>query len=586
MNYELNSKQTDRSFWQTLKSFWPFFSDQKRNLFSSIVFLLVNSIANLVSPMIIGIAIDQYIQKNDFKGLLMISGILLIIYAISLITTYYQTKIMGVIGQRLLYKLRNAVFNKIQELPVEFFNLNKSGDLISRINNDTDKLNQFFSQSLMRFVGSFFMMIGTAIFILSIHFQLGLMALAPALFLLVFTKLVSAWVKRQNAVNLKAVGSMSAEIQESLDNFKVIVAFNRREFFRDKFADVNQENFSSSIKAGYANNIFTPVYGLAANLAQILVLFYGIYLISIGNFTVGLLISYISYISRFYDPIRQIAGMWSAFQVALAGWDRISAILSLESNLPLLSESKKQLKKADLSVLSFQNVSFRYSNGEEVLHKISFELERGKTYALVGPTGGGKTTTASLMARLYDPTAGEVLLNGQDIRSYTIEERAQKIGFILQEPFLFSGNIRENILYGNERYSKYSNEELGKILSEHHLERLLARFDRGLETPVVGSGDSISLGQRQLIAFMRAVLRDPELLILDEATANVDTVTEQLLEDILDTLSSTTTKVIIAHRLNTIENADQIFFINSGRVILAGSLEHALSMLLKQKRSS
>lgn len=586
MNYELSSKQPNRSFWQTLKSFWPFFSDQKKDLISSIFFLLFNSVTNLISPIIIGIAIDKYIQKGDYHGVIMTAVVLLIVYVLSLVTSYFQTKIMGAIGQRLLFKLRNAVFAKLQELPVEFFNLNKSGDLISRINNDTDKLNQFFSQALMRFVGSFFMMVGTAIFILYLHPKLGIVALSPALLLLIFTQLISAWVKRQNAINLTAVGNMSAEIQESLDNFKVIVAFNRRDFFSEKFNTVNQENFDSSISAGYANNLFTPVYGLAANLAQILVLFYGIYLISIGDFTVGVLISYISYISRFYDPIRQIAGMWSTFQIALAGWDRILAILSLKSNLPMLAEVTDEVKDSDSAVLSFQNVSFRYADGEEVLHKINFELEAGKTYALVGPTGGGKTTTASLMARLYDPTAGKVLLNGRDIRSYNSEERTQKIGFILQEPFLFSGTIRDNILYGNERYLQYSNQELSKILSTHHLERLLARFNQGLETLVTSNGDSISLGQKQLIAFMRIVLRDPELLILDEATANVDTMTEQLLEDILNTLPKSTTKVVIAHRLNTIENADQIFFINSGTATLAGSLKHALAMLLKQKRSS
>jgi ATP-binding cassette, subfamily B, bacterial len=220
------------------------------------------------------------------------------------------------------------------------------------------------------------------------------------------------------------------------------------------------------------------------------------------------------------------------------------------------------------------------------LHHIDFNLERGKTYAFVGPTGGGKTTTASLLSRLYDTSKGQVWLDGKDIRSYTPEERVQKIGFILQEPFLFSGTVRENILYGNKEYENYSSEELTQLLHDTGLDLLMQRFDEGLDTRVDIIGDGISLGQKQLIAFMRAVLRKPDLLILDEATANIDTVTEQMLEGIIEKLPATTTKVIIAHRLNTIASADEIYFVNSGQVIRAGSLEDAVDMLMKNKVAS
>ncbi|GAA3933097.1 ATP-binding cassette domain-containing protein [Chitinophaga oryziterrae] len=587
MNYNLNkiaaAPQQKATTGRALRKLLSFLGPEKRRLINAFFTIMISSGINLTIPFLVGHTIDKYVQTKQYNGILLYSGILFIMFLISLTTSYVQTRLMGGVGQRMLYSLRNAVFTKLQELPIAFFNQNKTGDLISRINNDTDKLNQFFSQSLMQFIGGIVSMVGAGIFLLCINLRLGLATLAPGLLLLVFTRLISPWVKRKNAANMKSTGSMSSEIQESLSNFKVIIAFNRRDYFRKRFATANKEQYKTAVSAGLVNNIFMPVFSLCANLAQLSVLAYGIYLISTGQFTIGLLISYLSYATYFYNPIRQLAALWTNFQVAMAGWDRISQILNLESNLKVVPSDKKE---EDTALITFKNVNFSYPDGKDILHNINFRLEKGKTYALVGPTGGGKTTTASLIARLYDATDGEVLLQGKDIRSYSPEERTQKIGFILQEPFLFTGTIRENIIYGNKNYADYTSEQLMDVMEKANLHTLLERFDEGLDTKVVSSGESVSLGQKQLIAFMRAVLRDPELLVLDEATANIDTVTEQLLEDILKRLPEQTTRVIIAHRLNTIENADEIFFVNDGEIIRAGSFNHAMNMLLQHERST
>ena len=587
MNYNLNqsSDKTEQkaSNLASLRKLIALIGEERRNLIVAFGAIFLNAGLSLLGPYLIGYTIDTYIQAKQFHGVLVFAGILLALYIVAFIVNYIQMRMMGGIGQRMLYSLRNAVFNKLQELPVDFFNQNKAGDLISRINNDTDKVNQFFSQSLMQFIGSTITMTGAGIILLCINLPLGLAALTPALIVWIFTKIVSPWVKRRNAASMKSTGSLSAEIQESLTNFKVIIAFNRRDYFRKRFEEVNHDNYTKSVQAGIANNVFTPVYTLAANIGQLIVLTLGIFLILKGHFSIGLLISFIAYVTNFYNPLRQLAALWANFQVAMAGWDRISLLLSLETNLLVIEDPKCETAK---SYLHFKNVSFKYPNGKEVLHKVSFDLERGKTYAFVGPTGGGKTTTASLIARLYDASRGTILLDGKDIRSYKSEERARKIGFILQEPFLFSGTVRDNILYGNMEYKNFSNIQLSEAISEAGLESLLARFDQGLDTKVQTTGDGISLGQKQLIAFMRAVLRKPELLILDEATANIDTVTEQLLDIILKKLPESTTRVIIAHRLNTIENADEIFFVNIGKVIPAGSFNDAINLLLHGKVES
>jgi ATP-binding cassette subfamily B protein len=587
MNYDLN-----QASWKTtgkipvlasLSKLITIISGERRNLTIAFSAIFLNAGLSLLGPYLVGHTIDTYVQSKNFQGVLLFSGILLTIYTIAFVVNYAQMRMMGGIGQRMLFRLRNSIFNKLQELPLDFFNQNKAGDLISRINNDTDKVNQFFSQSLMQFIGSLITMTGAGILLLVINLPLGLAALSPAIILWIFTKTVSPWVRKKNEASLRSLGLLSAEIQESLANFRVVIAFNRRDYFRKRFNDVNQENYKRSVHAGIANNILTPVYTFGANIGQLIVLSLGIWMIIRGYFSVGLLISFIAYISNFYNPLRQMAALWANFQLALAAWDRISFLLTFENNLEII-EGESEVKKE--SYIHFGDVSFSYPNGKEVLHRVSFNLQKGRTYAFVGPTGGGKTTTASLIARLYDATKGTILLDGRDIRSYTPCERASRIGFILQDPLLFTGTVRDNILYGNPECSGLTNGQMEEALEDLQLTSLLKRFDNGLDTPVRMSGDGISLGQKQLIAFMRAILRKPELLILDEATANIDTVTEQQLEKILEKLPESTTRVIIAHRLNTIENADEIFFVNSGKIIAAGSFKEALSLLMQEKIDS
>lgn len=586
MNYNLNQlaqQKQKASTYAALKSLLQLIAHERQRLLLALAAILLNSTLNLLGPYLIGHTIDTYVVSKQYHGVLVFSGILLSMYLVALFTSYFQTKLMGGVGQRMLFTLRNAIFNKLEVLPVAFFNANKAGDLISRVNNDTDKLNAFFSQSLMQFIGSIVTMVGAGVFLLVINIKLGLAALLPALVIVLFTKVVSPWVKKKNAANMNSVGGMSAEIQESLSNFKVIIAFNRRDYFRERFQAANTTNYRTAVGAGLANNIFLPVYSLLSSLAQLIVLLYGIHLIAAAEFSIGLLVSYLAYAVNFYNPLRQLASLWTSFQVALAGWDRIAVILALNTDMPVVPA---EAATATDAVIELQQVHFGYQQGKEILHNVSLQLQRGKTYALVGPTGGGKTTTASLIARLYDPVSGMVLLNGRDIRSYTAEERTAKIGFILQEPFLFAGTVKDNIVYGNEAYREYDNAQLEQVIKEAGLENLLTLFEKGLDTAVTSGGDSISLGQKQLIAFIRAVLRKPEVLILDEATANIDTVTEQLLEDILSKLPAATTRIIIAHRLNTIENADEIFFVNSGEVTKAGSFDDAVNKLLHGKRAS
>lgn len=577
-----NSEKKATTF-ASLRKLFALLTEEKGRFALSLLALLFTSVLSLATPWVFGRAIDTSVAAHDYPGVLRAC---LVLFAMSVLTfgaSYLQMRLMGGIGQTVLFRLRQRLFEKLQALPIAFFNENKTGDLISRVNGDTDKLSQFFSETLVRFMGSLVLILGTAIFLLALHPRLGAVALIPALVLFLLTRVLSPWVKQRNARSLASVGNLSAEIQESLAHFKVIVAFHRRDYFQQRFQKTNEENYSASLRAGIANTVFTPLYDLASSSAQLAVLAYGLFLITRGQLTLGLFLSFFLYLDRFYSPLRQIAMLWSSFQLAFASWDRIAAILDYPAALPIVKGSSS---KTSSPLLEFRSVDFQYPNGAIVLKHLSLTLETGKTYALVGPTGGGKTTTASLMARLYDPTNGLVLFRGRDLRSYPAETRTKEIGFILQEPFLFMGTLLSNLFYGHPTYGHASAATQKKHLQKQGFDTLLQRFDQGLETPVDPTKDTLSLGQKQLIAFMRAVLREPSLLILDEATANIDTVTEQLLEDILQRLPKETTKVIIAHRLNTIENADEIFFVNNGEVRAAGSWQQAVDLLLHQKRTS
>lgn len=566
-----------------VRQFLVFLTDEKLKLSFAFLAIIINSIANIAAPFLLGYTIDHFIQKKDLTGITQYSLILIGVYLIVLVTSYLQTMIMGRLGQDVLYKLRNELFAKIQSLPLAFFNQNKLGDLISRINNDTDKLNQFFSQSLIQFVGTIFTIIGIGIFIFFINFELALVTLSTAFVLLIVTYGISPWINKQNRLSLQALGGLSAEIQESLNYFKVIISFERRDFFKENFNTANRENFTSSVRSGIANNITSPLYDFSGNIAMLLVLSFGIYLIIYGQLTVGLLVSFLSYTDRFYTPLRQMASIWSNAQLALAGWNRIFEILRLKSDMPILPDEKVEETP---HIMQFKHVQFGYIADKHILHDVNFTFDRSKTYAIVGPTGGGKSTIASLMARLYDPQQGRIYFEGRDIRVYNPAELSIKIGFILQDQYLFTGTVGENITYGNPQYPIYSKDKLEKELNTLDLTVLIEKFEDGLNTKVTPTTETISLGQKQLISFIRAIIRQPDLLIMDEATANIDTVTEELLQNIIDKLPSETTKVIIAHRLNTIKNADEIYFVNNGSVQTAESFEKSIELITKSKRNS
>ena len=565
--------------WHTIQ---PLFVGEGWNMVIIVFTVLINIGTSVATPYIITRAIDGPIANKDIQTLAIMSGGLVLLFIISAIAAYGQARIMGYVSQRVLFRLRGTVFSSLQSLPIDFFNRNKAGDLISRINNDTNKINQFLSEGVLRFTSLFFSLIGIAAMMIYLNWQLASIVLLLTGVIILITRIATPYIEGINKKSLVDQGSLSSEIQEGLTNFNALVAFQIQDYFKDHFTSISEKVYKAKTKANILNEGIAPLYNFTAHIAQIILLIVGIRFILAGSITIGLLIGFLAYAQKFFEPLRILGSIVGSLQSALAAWTRVREIISLESNL-IIEEANDNSENKSNELLAFKDISFGYDE-DLIIHNMSFILEKGKTYALVGPTGGGKSTTASLMARLYDPQQGIIELKNRDIRSYTEEERTNSIGFILQEPFLFTGTIGDNLRYGNSELLNSSDEELLDKLKSHNLTELMYTFDNGIETIIENNG--ISIGQKQIISFIRTLLREPELLILDEATANIDTVTEQNLQSILSQLPDTTTKVIIAHRLNTIKKADQIFFISGGILTPAENFDSALNLIQNQEGRS
>ncbi|MBE0573746.1 ABC transporter ATP-binding protein, partial [Candidatus Dojkabacteria bacterium] len=403
MDYNLNNKEEKTGLLKTIKSFNLFISGEIKAMGLALTMVIVTSLTSILGPKLQGDALDDLLSNRDLNTLLAFVGLMALVYIIGALASFLQIYITGKLGQRVLFKLRNVIFNKLQMLPLAFFNANRGGDLISRINNDTDKVNSFLSEYLIRLLGSIFVLVGIAISMFVLNIQLAAVTLSVTVILFVITQVISPILKRLNRVSLDATGNLSAQIQEGLSAFKVIIAFNRRDYFADKFQEFNEKNYLASIKADIASQFLKPIYDLASSAAQVIVVVYGLSLVTRGEITFGLLFTFFTYTQRFYDPLRMMAQIWSNVQLALAAWSRINQVLKLESNLRVVeSSSNTDTGSQSINAIEFEDVNFGYQNEDPILKNVNLELEKGKTYALVGPTGGGKSTTASLMVRLYD----------------------------------------------------------------------------------------------------------------------------------------------------------------------------------------
>ena len=543
----------------------------RRTLAWVFVLVMLGAVAQAGGPWLIGRAIDRFILQGNLAGLSRTMLLLLGVYALGAFASRGQVYGVGSVAQRLLASMRKRIFDRLQHLPLRYFDRRPVGDLMSRVTNDVDTLNQLFSQGLTQLLGSIFSLVGILVAMLVLQWNLALACFAIIPVMLLTTAFFARRARRAFRLTRETVGDVTAGLQEDIVGVREAQAFNRTERNIARFRERNAANRDANVQAVTITSAFSPAIDVLSTLATALVIGYGGYLVFAGSLSVGVLTAFLIYVQQFFRPVQLASQFYAQAQSALAGAERIYEILDEDP------ERADPPDSAETGVaegcISFEDVMFAYDPGRPVLHAVSFEVEPGQTVALVGPTGAGKTTIASLIPRFYDVTGGAVRVDGRDVREYARRSLRRNIGVVLQEPFLFSGTIAENIGYGRDDATREEVEAAARAVDAHGF---IAGLPGGYDTVLGEGGGSLSQGQRQLLSFARAVLTNPRILILDEATSNIDTRTEAVIQGALATLLQGRTSVVIAHRLSTIRNADLILAIKDGRIAERGTHQELL----------
>ena len=544
----------------------------KSPLAYAMVLVLLGAASQAGGPALIGITIDRYIlEGGDRTMLFVMMGVLLAIYGVGALAQRGQTYQVGSIGQSVLATIRGRIFDRLQHLPLRYFDKRPVGDLMSRVLNDVDTLNQLFSQGIAQLLGSLFSLVGILLAMFLLQWNLALASFLIIPLMLFLTAFFARRARRAFRVTRQTVGDVTANLQEDIVGVREAQAFNRTEANIERFRERNAANRAANVEAVAITSAFAPTIDVLSTLSIALVIGYGGYLVFDGSMSLGILTAFVLYVQQFFRPIQLISQLYTQLQAALAGAERIYNILDEEPEPPDPPDATELGETQGR--ISFDDVTFAYDPGRPVLRNIDLEIEPGQTIALVGPTGAGKTTIASLIPRFYDATKGSVKIDGRDVRSLARKDLRAGIGIVLQEPFLFSGTVAENIGYGKDDPTQ---EEIENAASTVNAHGFITELPDGYDTVLGEGGGSLSQGQRQLLSFARALLTDPRILILDEATSNIDTRTEAIIQKALGTLLEGRTSIVIAHRLSTIRNADLILAVENGRIAERGTHDELL----------
>jgi ATP-binding cassette subfamily B protein len=479
---------------------------------------------------------------------------------------YVQQYSMANIGHGILLTLRNQMFGHLQQLSLSFYDRNEVGRIMSRVQNDVGSLQELLSNGVLLVFADLITLVGIIVIILTMDYRLALLTMTVIPFLAVVMILWQNYSKMAFLRVRQAISIVNADLQENISGARVIQSLSRENVNFQRFDNMNETNFDANVSATRLAGALQPIVELLMGIALALVIIYGGSQVLHGKLLVGSLVGFVLYTQRFFDPIRDLSVWYTELQRAMAGGQRIFEVLDSKIEVKDAPDAKEL--PTIKGEISYNNVSFQYIEGREVLHDINLKIQPGETVAFVGTTGAGKSTMVALVDRFYEVSKGSVTIDGIDIRTVTQESLRKQIGVVLQEPFLFSGTVKDNIIYGREYATDEKVIEAAKAVGAHDF---IMRFDKGYDTVLQERGSNLSQGQRQLISFARAVLSDPRILILDEATANIDTQTEVIIQEALKKLLKGRTSLVIAHRLSTIHDANMVVVMENGKIVEKGN---------------
>ncbi|MDO9574179.1 MAG: ABC transporter ATP-binding protein [Candidatus Contubernalis sp.] len=558
-----------RILFRLLKHVWPY---RGRVLMASLM-MLIATVTTLAGPYIIKVAIDSAILTSDYKLLNMLTLLYSFTFFLNWFSSYWQNYLMSWVGQRVIFNLRQAIFEKLQGLGFKFYDRRSTGEIMSRVINDIDALNEFITWGVVHIGGDLIVLVGIIIIMLSEHLLLTLVSLVTfPFFLLVSTLFRNHVIEAYREVRSK-MAEVNSYLQENISGFKVVQSFVRESKNSQDFSLINHRNLKANIRAAGLFAVYLPVVEVVGALGMALLIWYGGREVIRGAIQIGTLYLFLDYLTRFYAPLRDLSQIYNNFQSAMAAGEKYFQIMDAEPNV---KEGPKALKLLEIKgKVEFKAVSFAYEEGNNVLEDINITVEPGQTVALVGPTGAGKTTLISLLCRFYDPQRGFIKIDDYDLKDVKVVSLREQIGLALQDALLFTGTIKENIRYGRPGAD---NNEVEQAADAVYIHDFISSLPEGYDTKVEERGSNFSMGQRQLISFARVLLRNPRIMILDEATSSVDTHTEVSIRSALKAITSQRTSFIIAHRLSTIRSADKILVMDQGRVVQQGSHQDLVSV--------
>ena len=550
----------------TLFRLFAYFKPYRQQIPIALLFVLYGSATQAIGPFLIGRSIDRLVRNGNVTELMEVLGILAVIYITGVIAIREQIYRVGSIMQKVLAQLRQDIFTKIQSLPISFFDRSEAGDLMSRLINDVSTLNQAFGQAVAQMLGQLFTLIGIIIAMLSIDLRLGLISNLIIPLMLITTGLFSRWARARFRITRQTISEMSIKLEEGIGGVREAQAFNHVPLDIQEFMVLNAANRDANVQAVAITSAFLPSIDLLNSLATAVVLACGGYFAVIGTITVGTVTSFLIYVQQFFRPIQILSQFYTQAQSALAGAERIFKLLD---EPVLLQDAEDAIVLPPIQgAVTFDRVSFGYSSNRLILKDVTLHTKPGQTIALVGATGAGKSTIINLILRFYDVTAGAVKIDGIDVRSVTQASLHRQIGLVLQENILFSGTVAENIAFGRATATQVEIEAAAQIANVHEF---IVQLPQGYRTLLGEKGANLSQGQRQLISIARAVLVNPRILILDEATSSIDTRTEILVQQAIDKLLTNRTSFVIAHRLSTVTKADRVLVIQQGQIAEQGT---------------